>query len=155
MVGFTGLCGSVLSYCVFCAVVASTPGLRFREAISGDLAVLETCVEKLGERLRPSMNPFLVSMDKVAEIIDQAAQTTKPEGDALYEFLDPIAQEMEIVTEVRDGVQAKELLESHILSLGEAIQMLGWLASEDPISVVEEVREMSLKQNCNSALTLW
>mmetsp|Transcript_16817 Transcript_16817/g.36512 ORF Transcript_16817/g.36512 Transcript_16817/m.36512 type:complete len:170 (-) Transcript_16817:162-671(-) len=114
-----------------------------------DLAELRRTGTKLGLRLVPAVDAFASCVDKMFEVIATAKATPKPaDGEALSAIVEPLMEEMELVSEMKDGVGTNDLLESHVVTLGDAILAFGWVAEEsDPVTYVNSIVEATSKSS--------
>mmetsp|Transcript_6363 Transcript_6363/g.16982 ORF Transcript_6363/g.16982 Transcript_6363/m.16982 type:complete len:169 (-) Transcript_6363:227-733(-) len=121
------------------------------EGLEGSLGELRRTGEKLGQRLVPGVDAFEACVGKMFEVIDAAKTTPQPSDETtLSALVEPLMQEMEIVSEMKDGVGSNDLLEAHVVTLGDAVLAFGWVTEfDDPVTYISGIVETTGKSSAS------
>ncbi|KAA8499830.1 hypothetical protein FVE85_7415 [Porphyridium purpureum] len=109
----------------------ATMAEALKASLAADMKRLDTTSERLGLRMQPSVKGFQSSVEEMIKVV--AEYGGKPVLDLETAF-GTLEGSIELVTEVRDGVSKNDLLELHILLLGDAVAAFCWVNDPEPVA---------------------
>mmetsp|Transcript_15288 Transcript_15288/g.26725 ORF Transcript_15288/g.26725 Transcript_15288/m.26725 type:complete len:177 (-) Transcript_15288:575-1105(-) len=113
---------------------------------------IQDACEKLGIRMQPAMVPFLECINEMMDLLtlySRDAPDPKPipsVNDEEFEtYVGPLMENIETLCDIKDGVSHDDLLEYHLLCLGEASFVFAWMYSPDPVQHIESIQNSLLQ----------
>mmetsp|Transcript_12566 Transcript_12566/g.22657 ORF Transcript_12566/g.22657 Transcript_12566/m.22657 type:complete len:170 (-) Transcript_12566:457-966(-) len=113
-----------------------------------ELGELKRTSEKLGVRLTPAVEAIDNCVSHLDAVIKSAKEMNKPDdSESLDALFEPLVDDIEVVAEMKEGVSERDLLENHLVLLGDAIMGFGWVAEKNPIEYVQIVLQTTLSSS--------